>query len=108
MAATRATAMTSPLGTPPDVIARSVSFCMRTAPEATATRAVSALSPTCTILASLLNGHALGEVARLIDIGALEIGHVIREQLHGQHGEQRLQQRRRVGHQDDLVGHATD
>ena len=40
---------------------------------------------------SSLDGDRLGEVARLIDIGALEIGDVIGEQLERDRGEDRLQ-----------------
>ena len=51
MPATRATAKTSPLGSRPSVISRSVSGDIRTLPVAVATRAVTGLSPTSTICA---------------------------------------------------------
>src|SRR5215471_1174641 len=56
----------------------------------------------------LFHRHGLGEISRLIDIGSLEIGHVIRKKLEGKDREDRLQLRRRVGDEEDVVGERAD
>lgn len=48
-----------------------------------------------------LDCDGLREVSRLIDVGPLEVGHVVGEQLHREHREQRQDLALRLGHLDD-------
>src|SRR5438874_9654731 len=51
----------------------------------------------------LLDGYALGEIARLVDVAAAPDGDVVREQLQRDHHERRRQQRVRAGNGDEKV-----
>src|SRR5256885_884119 len=57
---------------------------------------------------TLLNGHGLGEVARLVDVGATGDRDVIGEQLEWNDREHRTQRLVRVGNPADIVGEALD
>ncbi len=51
-----------------------------------------------------LDGDALGEVARLIDVGAAQIGDMVGQQLQGHGGEHRRQHRIDLRDVQDMVG----
>ncbi len=48
---------------------------------------------------------AFGEVSRLIDVGAVEIGNVVRDELHGDHGDDGVDEGVVFGDEKDVVGH---
>src|SRR6266498_3427359 len=58
--------------------------------------------------AGLLDRHRLREVARLVDVEAAQPGDPIREELEREHREDGLQERRRLGHVDHLIGVVLD
>ena len=53
---------------------------------------------------ALLHGHRLRQIARLIDVGALEYRGVVGEQLHRNRGEERRQEGPELRDPDDGVG----
>ena len=53
--------------------------------------------------ATSLDGDGLREVARLVDVGALQVGHVICKQLQRQHREERQHLRVRLRDLDDVA-----
>src|SRR5918996_721291 len=57
---------------------------------------------------SLLDRNGLREVARLVDVEAAQPRDPVGEQLEGQRGEDRLEERRRLRHVDDVVGVVLD
>ena len=56
----------------------------------------------------LLDGYALGQISRLIDIAAAADGDVICEQLQRNHLEQRQQKFARDRDGDQIIGHLGD
>src|SRR3982751_2638848 len=57
---------------------------------------------------SLLHRHALGEVARLVDVAAAGDGGVVGEELERDDAQQRLEALERVGDVDHVVAVAAD
>src|SRR3954453_17785656 len=55
--------------------------------------------------AMLLDGYALREISRLVDVAAAADGNVIRKQLERDHLEKRQQQLTSDGNCDEVVGH---